>query len=809
MIKNLFKKVPFPYVRITFALIITFWVLSLMEVFPQIQNNSATVSIIKLILYKFLNDLMSVVLCSLLFYPIYLLLNLIHKKSGIIGFLVFGLLLVIIQYSLVKYSMTTLVNLGADLLGYSYKDISATVLASESLSILYFAPFVLFPLLFLGIQYFLGKIKKVNSFNKIVIFSIIILVSVRLLVPGVNELTYQNKTYFFASDVIKFKLDKFNVGNFEVSETNEYPYLKPLLETKDVLSPFFNVQPKKPNIVILIVESLGTEFVSGNTYSGFTPYLDKLISKSLYWENFVSTTGRTFGVLPSLLGSLPFGDTGFLEIPKTPSHLSLFSILKQNGYTTSFYTGDDASFDKKINFLEYNEVDYILDLNKYGPGYMKSPPTSSGFSWGYPDAELYRKMLSTLDDKKEPRLDVLMTLSSHEPFTFPGQEVFENKIDSLLNSTSTFGVPKSTITENKDLFAAILYTDHSIEKFMTAYAQRDDYENTIFIITGDHRVIPIEQKDKLCRFHVPMLIYSPMLKKPEQFKSISSHLDVAPSLMSFLNANYNLEFTKNTSWLGSGLDTVKRFRNIHQIGLMRYKGGLKDFLYKEYLYSDGDLYKINSSFGLNKIKDATLSKKIEASFDSFKQINNYVTSKDKIYPPIEKGNIQKNLVAFSEEEKLLIDKTTKDKTFDQVYVIAKKFAFDKDWETARLLCNYILNSLPNHVDARVLKGRTLAWDGKYDLAEVEFLEAIKRFPFYDDPYSALFDLYWWSNQEEKSLALGKKVLKNKIKNPELTFKLAKAYSRLEQPKAAIKIMDSLLVRYPKNQNYLKFKVTLK
>ena len=805
--KNLFKKLPFNYLKIIVALILTFWILSLVEVFPQLQKHSA-LSIIQLIGFKFLNDIWSAVLFSLLFYPIYLLLNLVNKKSGIVAFLFFGALLSVAQFSLVKYSMLTFVNLGADLLGYSYDDITATVSSTESLSVLYFAPFLFFPLLFFVIQHVFRKIKNTTLFNKAFVFTTLLLILLRFLLPGIHDNVYQNKAYFFASDVLKFKLDKYNLKSYQVSDSNAYPYLKPSSETKDVLTPFFTIQPKKPNIVILIVESLGTEFVNGNSYSGFTPYLDKLISKSLYWENFVSTTGRTFGVLPSLLGSLPFGDKGFLEISKTPSHLSLFSILKQNGYTTSFYTGDDASFDNKINFLEYNEVDFIIDQNKYGPNYVKTPPSANGFSWGYPDSELYRKMLSTLDEKKKPRLDVLMTLSSHEPFTFPEKEVFDKKIDSMMAVSNAFQVSKADVIANKDLFSALLYTDNSLEKFMTAYAKRDDYENTIFIITGDHRVIPIEQKDKLCRFHVPMLIYSPMLKQPEQFKSISSHLDIAPSLMTFLANNYNVESAENTSWLGKGLDTEKSFRNTHKIGLMRYKGGLKDFLFKEYLYSDGDLYKIDNSFKLNKINNSALLKEIKISFDSFKQINNYVTSQDKIYPPQEKLNLLLK-VEFSEDEKLLIQKLTKDKTFDQVFIVARKHAFDKDSETARLLCDYILNSLPNHVDARVLKGRTLSWDGKYDLAEKEFLESIKRFPFYDDPYSALLDLYWWSNQEEKSINLVQKALTNKIKNPLITFKLAKAYSRLNNEESAKKVMDSLLVLYPKNQEYIKFKATLK
>ena len=45
---------------------------------------------------------------------------------------------------------------------------------------------------------------------------------------------------------------------------------------------------------LISIEGLGTEFINGNQYSGFTPYIDSLISNSLYWENFVSNSGRTF-----------------------------------------------------------------------------------------------------------------------------------------------------------------------------------------------------------------------------------------------------------------------------------------------------------------------------------------------------------------------------------------------------------------------------------------------------------------------------------------------------------------------------------
>jgi hypothetical protein len=36
----------------------------------------------------------------------------------------------------------------------------------------------------------------------------------------------------------------------------------------------------------------------------------------------------------------------------------------------------------------------------------------------------YLKTLSDLNGKKEPRLDIIMTLSNHEPFDFPSKNVY-------------------------------------------------------------------------------------------------------------------------------------------------------------------------------------------------------------------------------------------------------------------------------------------------------------------------------------------------------------------------------------------------
>ncbi|MBQ0767832.1 MAG: sulfatase-like hydrolase/transferase [Bizionia sp.] len=791
------------YVYSTIAFIFTYWFISIYNIVMAAPLDANTYSFGTHLLYTFLNDFWSGLIIGLLCFPLYLICVGISKKVATsVLFIIFSLL-IILQFSLVKYSLTTLINLGADILGYSFNDAYNTVASSESISFVYFLPFVILPAAFIVLYILLKK----YSNSKVIVWgamaSVVVFVGLRFILPGITSEEFQNKTAYLATDIIKLQIDKNKLSAINFSEREDYPLLKSF-NAPDVLSPYFNKNKDKPNVVVIVVEGLGGEFVDKNNYSGFMPYVDSLINKSLYWENFLSTTGRSFGVLPSLFGSLPYGETGFLEIKDTPAHQSLISILKANGYYTSFYSGDASSFDRKINFLEYNGIDYIVDENKFGSEYTKTKANDGGFSWGYPDGEIFKKTLQSLNPEKQPRLDIVMTLTNHEPFQYPNKERYMDQVDRILNASTKTDDLKNKIRGHSDIFGSLIYTDESIQDFMEACAKRPEYNNTIFIITGDHRLIPIAQKDKLCRYHVPLLIYSPMLKKAEKFKSVSSHWDVTPSILSFLTHNYKFNPIKHSAWMGKGLDTVKAFRNVNTIPLMRYKGDVSDLVYKEYLLSNTDLFKINERFELSKVEDKDVFKSITDSLMAFKKMNAYVTQRKKIFPEslITTTSFR---TTFTEEEVLILNQYTPGKNFDELFIIARDHAFEKDYKTAFLISDYILNEFPNYSEARVLKGRIYAWQGDYENAEKTLFNALERTPFSGDVYVALLDMYWWSNQDQKSKPVFIEALKNKVENPDISFKMAKAYSRINEAEEALKLIDSLIAIYPNTLEYAEFK----
>ena len=796
------------YLYLFFPLFIVFFMFSIIEIFLAIGDYD--ISFLEFYFFKATNDFWTVLGIVLFLFPLYLLTGLVSERFQKIVFLILFVFLLIAQFMLVKYAIETLVNLGADILGYSLEEIIFIIKASKETSLIEIVPIVFLLMLFFDMYSFIRKRIEIKVLLVLFIALCIYHGVGYIYFKEIKDEKYQNKMNYFITDISVFKMNEYKMKSLKFDNRHDYPFVLESNKFKDELSPFFNLKTnKKPNFVVIIVEGLGTEFLGSKYHSGFMPYLDSLIDKSLYWENFLANTGRTFGVLPSLIGSLPMGQKGFLENKTLPDHKSLFNLLRYNGYQTSYFSGDRLSFDKKERFLRYNRVDVIIDEDLYGREYEKTPANEGGFSWGYPDKEIFKKSLQTLGLSKntKPRFDVIMTLSNHEPFNFPNKKMYDIKVDSIF-SKNNLTITKDDVETYKNIFSTLLYTDESIAYFIKEYEKREDYENTIFIITGDHRLIPINQKDKLCRFHVPLFITSPMLKKSKSFKAISSHWDVAPSIASLLKNKYGLEKSDRFSWLGKGLDTFPKFRNRNKIPLMRYKGNINDFVYQDYLLSDKVVYKIKENFGIYKIENDSINGLLEGMLNEFKMLNRYVSTENRIIAPGMRIYSSKMNKLKKEDSKRILEET-RNMSFDEVFFAARDSAFSKKYKKALLLCDYVLDEYPSYLDAQILKGRVYAWNGAYEYAEENLLEVLVKSPYYDDTYLALLDLYWWSNQDVKSIELVKKAKINNILNPDVSFKLVKAYQRMGNVLKATSEIDSLIQKHPDSLKYVNYKNILK
>ena len=169
-------------------------------------------------------------------------------------------------------------------------------------------------------------------------------------------------------------------------------------------------------------------------------------------------------------------------------------------------------------------------------------------------------------------------MSMHSPYSVPDQEKYLELFEEQMSRLGFDEAQKGRYRHYKNIYSTILYTDDALRYLFEQYAKLPAYGNTVFIITGDHRLPEIPMSTKVDRFHVPLIIFSPLLKRTAHIESISSHLDIAPSLLAFLKKNYRLDNPSLAPWVGSGLDTDSSFRNIHSYPLKHTKTNLIDYI---------------------------------------------------------------------------------------------------------------------------------------------------------------------------------------------------------------------------------------
>lgn len=284
-----------------------------------------------------------------------------------------------------------------------------------------------------------------------------------------------------------------------------------------------SVPPVRKNIVMITVESLSADFLAayGNE-DGITPNLDTLIEKSLVFDNLYAAGNRSVRGLEALTLCIP--PSAGESLIKRPDNAGLFStgtVLRENGYTTSFIYGGDSYFDNMRAYFSGNGFEII---DKYC--YPKEDITFSNI-WGTCDEDSYRVALKEFDKKAEsgtPFHAIIFTISNHRPYTFP-----EGKItyDGEMKSRS----------------AAVKYTDFAIGQFLAEASRRPWFGNTVFIVVADHCAssagktsIPVD------KYHIPAIVYSPGFIQPRRVDKLCSQIDLMPTIFSLLHFSYDSKF---------------------------------------------------------------------------------------------------------------------------------------------------------------------------------------------------------------------------------------------------------------------------
>ena len=482
----------------------------------------------------------------------------------------------------------------------------------------------------------------------------------------------------------------------------------------DVLGPFFSPisSNQLPNFVFILIEGFGRKLtgIDEPTVS-FTPFIDSLTANGLFWGNCVSTAERTFGVLPAVFTSAPHGEKGFANIwEPIPDHNSLLKDFHNNGYTTSFFYGGSASFDGQDLFMKANDISYILSA-KIDSSQIKQSFLEN-HRWGLDDAEMFNlAILQKQTQQSSPFVDVYLTLTTHEPFDFDGIDIYKDYVEQECSKCSNVA-EKKKILNNKNIFSCFKYLDESVRTLMNYYKSRNDYENTIFIITGDHRMCPLGTSNPLMKYHVPLIIYSPMLKQHHTMNAVVSHYDISPSITSFLRNNYGFRTNEYCHWLGSSFDTAKEFHCSKTQAFMLNNRQVVDYLCDTVLLSDNRLFLVQDNLCVKKIENKNLLEQLQTDLQNYQTLSCYAVQNDYLKHPLVANNVQieKKFIDFENEKFEIFKKRQKDSTSNywgeieenEDYVNLSTLNIKKNYKTVLCEIQFELQSMDTTKDLPIL-----------------------------------------------------------------------------------------------------------
>jgi phosphoglycerol transferase MdoB-like AlkP superfamily enzyme len=287
------------------------------------------------------------------------------------------------------------------------------------------------------------------------------------------------------------------------------------------------VPVRKWNVIQITIESLSAEYVGcygSPEYQpkNLTPNLDRISRDSLWFARCYAGGTRTVRGMEALSLSIPpIPGQSVLRRAGCENLTTLGSVLRTRGYDTAFLYGGDGFFDNMNYFFEANGYD-IVDL----PRQLKlgKQPTFAN-AWGACDEDAFAWSLEEADlsyASGKPFHHFVMTTSNHRPYTWPA-----GKIDPELVGRE----------------GGIAYTDYAIGAFLKAAQAKPWFKDTIFVIVADHCASVAGRRElEVRKYEIPLFIWSPGNVAPRKFDTMMSQVDVAPTVLGLLGADYLSRF---------------------------------------------------------------------------------------------------------------------------------------------------------------------------------------------------------------------------------------------------------------------------
>lgn len=230
---------------------------------------------------------------------------------------------------------------------------------------------------------------------------------------------------------------------------------------------------ERRNVVVIVLES--TRADANTPYNSdlqTTPFLNDLAQRSLLVEQAYAIVGHTHNALTAInCGVEPPLDqpgTDRLSQPGGVPFKCLPHLLQEQGYNSVYFMSHEKGFENSEQILKnlgYEDFYSIENMNTAG-----FEPT---YYWGYEDEIMLEPSRAWLEQHRgTPFLATYLTSAPHHDYLAPQQR--HGRVE--FSKRDTFNRYLNSV-RNQDFFLKSLFDQ---------YKQLGLYENTVFIVLGDH-----------------------------------------------------------------------------------------------------------------------------------------------------------------------------------------------------------------------------------------------------------------------------------------------------------------------------------
>ena len=292
-------------------------------------------------------------------------------------------------------------------------------------------------------------------------------------------------------------------------------------------TPADSVVMKKKNVVVLIMESYGKEYIGAyNDYPGYTPFTDSLIQQSLTFDLTIANGRKSIDGMPSILSSIPRFIEPFFLTPASMNEVSgLAGELGKVGYESAFFHGAENGSMGFEAFAKTTGYKHYLGRTEYNQDKRFNGDKDFDGMWAIWDEEFLQFYALKMSEMKEPFITSVFTASSHHPYAVP--ERYKN-------------IYKDEPGDDNIMHKCIRYVDNALRLFFETAKKQPWYENTIFVLTADHTNMNSEPmyQTELGVCSVPILIFDPSGDiQPERRHCIAQQIDIMPTVLSYIGYN--------------------------------------------------------------------------------------------------------------------------------------------------------------------------------------------------------------------------------------------------------------------------------